>query len=267
MSSVGSHSASEKLCDRAQKDPGVLGTPFYVMERVAGRVMADGTLPGIPPDDRRRMYLEMARVLARLHRVRPAEVGLEDFGKPGNYFDRQFRRWAGQYQASTGARIAALDDLIAWLPAHMPSNDGDLAIAHGDFRLGNMMFAPSDPRIVAVLDWELSTLGHPLADLGFCVMPWMTSPSEYGGILGTDWQDGGIPTMEEFVAEYVAHARPTAPLKKFHIAFALFRFAVIFVGIADRARAGTAAAHGASDLAPLAERFARRACEYLSRER
>lgn len=246
-----------------EEDARILGTPFYVMERLEGRVFSDCTLPGIPPADRREMYLDMARTLARLHAVRPAEVGLGDFGKPGDYFARQIARWTRQYQQSDGPRIAALDRLIDWLPANMPADDGAVSIAHGDFRLGNLMFHPTEPRVVAVLDWELSTLGHPLADLGFCVMPWNSAPEEYGGILGTDWAEGGIPTQAEFVAEYHAHALPTAPLTAFHVAFAMFRFAVIFVGIADRARAGNAASEEAARLGPLAERFAIRACEVI----
>ncbi|MEW5420521.1 phosphotransferase family protein [Amorphus sp. 3PC139-8] len=238
-----------------------LGTPFYLMERLEGRVFSDCTLPSLTPEERRDIYLEMARTLARLHAVRPEAVGLQDFGRPGNYFERQIGRWSKQYQESTSPRIAALDELIAWLPSHMPPDDGAVSIAHGDFRLGNLMFHPSEPRVIAVLDWELSTLGHPLADLGFAVMPWHTSPDEYGGILGTEWAAAGIPSRDDFVAEYYAHARPTAPLTPFHVAFALFRFAVIFVGIADRARAGNAASEEAGSLAPLAERFAVRALE------
>jgi aminoglycoside phosphotransferase (APT) family kinase protein len=244
-----------------EEDPGVLGTPFYVMERLEGRVFADAALPCVAPETRREMYLDMARTLARLHAVRPEAVGLEEFGRPGNYFERQIARWTGQYRASPGPRIAALDRLAEWLPAHMPPDDGQVAIAHGDFRIGNLMFHATEPRVIGVLDWELSTLGHPLADLGFCVMPWHSAPDEYGGLLGTGWRDAGIPERDAFVAEYMAHARPTAPLAPFHVAFAMFRFAVIFVGIADRARAGSAASAEAATLGPLADRFARRALE------
>lgn len=244
-----------------EEDDSHLGTPFYVMERLEGRVFSDCSLPGLAPEERREIYLEMARTLARLHAVRPDAVGLADFGRPGSYFERQIGRWSKQYQESPGPRIDALDQLIEWLPAHLPPDDGAVSIAHGDYRLGNLMFHPSKPRVIAVLDWELSTLGHPLADLGFCVMPWHSSPDEYGGILGTDWEAGGIPTRDAFVAEYYAHARPTAPLLPFHVAFALFRFSVIFVGIADRARAGSAASKEAASLGPLADRFAIRALE------
>jgi len=247
-----------------EEDPAILGTPFYVMERLEGRVFDDTTLPGVTPEDRREMYLDMARVLARLHAVRPETVGLADFGKPGNYFARQIARWSAQYAASTGPRIAALDRLVDWLPANMPEDDGAVSIAHGDYRVGNLMWHPAEPRVTAVLDWELSTLGHPLADLGFCVIPWHSGPDEYRGLRGTDWRAGGIPDRDTFVAEYHAHARPTGPLLPFHIAFALFRFAVIFVGIADRARAGSAAGDDAAALGPLADRFANRAIEVIA---
>lgn len=247
-----------------ETDPSILGTPFYVMERLEGRIFSDCSLPGLAPDHRREMYFDMARVLARLHAVRPDHVGLSDFGKPGDYFQRQVARWGKQYRESPGRRIAALDFLTEWLPANLPENDGSVAIAHGDFRLGNMIWHPTQPRVVGVLDWELSTLGHPLADLGFCVIPWHSAPDEYGGIMGTGWQASGIPTQTEFVAEYFVHARPTAPLLPVHVAFALFRFAVIFHGIADRASAGNAASAEATRLGPLAERFASRACEVLT---
>lgn len=246
-----------------EEDETVLGTPFYIMERLDGRVFPDATLPGIAPQERREIYLAMARTLAQLHAVRPEQVGLGEFGRPGNYFERQIARWTKQYQDSTGPRISALDRLIEVLPGLMPVDDGAVSIAHGDFRLGNLMFHPTEPRVIGVLDWELSTLGHPLADLGYCVMPWRTGPDEYGGLLGTDWRGGGIPEEEEFVREYYAHALPTSPLLLFHVAFALFRFSVIFVGIADRSRTGNAASEDAASLGPLAERFAIRALEAL----
>ena len=247
-----------------EEDASILGTPFYVMERLDGRVFSDCTLPGMTPEDRREIYLDMARTLARLHAVRPDQVGLSDFGKPGNYFARQIARWSRQYAESNGPRIADLDRLVDWLPANMPADDGAVSIAHGDFRLGNLMFHPIEPRVIAVLDWELSTLGHPLADLGFCVMPWNASPEEYGGIMGTDWAGEGIPTQDEFMSAYMAHALPTSALQPFHIAFAMFRFAVIFVGIAERARTGSAASPEAASLGALAPRFAARAREVIA---
>jgi len=246
-----------------EEDTAILGTPFYVMERVEGRVFSDCTLPGLAPQEREEMYLDLARTLARLHALEPDVIGLSDFGRPGDYFERQINRWSRQYLSSSGARIPQIDLLVEWLPKNMPPDDGAVSIAHGDFRLGNMMFHPTQPRIIAVLDWELSTLGHPLADLGFCVIPWYSSPDEYGGLLGTDWRALGIPGHERVIEEYYRYARDTAKLEPIHVAFAMFRFAVIFHGIADRAQAGSANTQDAADLGPLAERFAIRACEVV----
>ena len=247
-----------------EEDASILGTPFYLMERLEGRVFSDCTLPGVSARDRREMYMDMARTMARMHALRPGQIGLQDYGRAGHYFERQIARWSKQYGDAGGPRIPALDALVAWMPENMPRDDGAVSIVHGDFRLGNMMFHPTEPKIIAVLDWELSTLGHPLADLGFCVMPWLSAPEEYGGILGTNWQEGGIPTLKEFVTQYYAHAVPTSPLTTFHMAFALFKFAAIFVGIADRARDGNAASAEAAGLGPLAERFALRARDVIA---
>jgi aminoglycoside phosphotransferase (APT) family kinase protein len=236
----------------------IAGTPFYLMERVDGRVFHDASLPGIEPADRRAIYLAMASTLARLHKIDPNAVGLGDFGRPGNYFERQIARWSKQWAESPTGDIPELDRLAGWLASNLPADDGQLSIAHGDFRLGNLLFHPSEPRVVAILDWELSTLGHPLADLGFCSMAWETTPDEYGGIRGLDLAALGIPMRADFLARYYAEALPTSRLLPFHIAFSLFRFAVIFVGIADRARSGNAAGDNAATLAPLAARFARR---------
>lgn len=249
-----------------EEDISILGTPFYVMERLEGRVFSDCSLPEVGPKDKKEMYLDVARTLARLHAVRPDAIGLTDFGRPGNYFERQLKRWTGQYEQSEGPRIKALDMLVKWFPENMPVDDGANAIAHGDFRIGNMMFHPTEPRVIAIFDWELSTLGHPLADLGYSTMPWHTVPEEYGGILGTSWHKDGIPTRDEFVLEYFSYALPTAPLTTFQMAFALFRFAVIFVGITDRARAGSANSENADQLGPLAERFALRAQELIKQD-
>jgi aminoglycoside phosphotransferase (APT) family kinase protein len=247
------------------EDSAVLGTPFYLMERVEGRVFSDCALAELTRDQRAPLFSAMAETLAGLHRIRPDEIGLSDYGRPSNYFERQITRWTRQWQQSFSPPIADLDRLVEWLPAHMPRDDGAVSIAHGDFRLGNLMFHPTEPRVVAILDWELSTLGHPLADLGFCCMPWYTAPDEYGGILGLDLEALGIPSEEAFVARYRAKARPTAPLQPFHVIFALFRFAVIFVGIADRARAGNAAGDNAEVIGPLARRFAARAMDLVQR--
>lgn len=243
------------------EDTDLLGTPFYLMERVEGRVFSDCALPDLPAPERRELYFGMAEAMAKLHAVRPDEIGLGDYGRPGNYFQRQIARWTKQWNESPSERIAALDELAQWLPDHLPNDDGATSIAHGDFRLGNMLFHPTEPKVVAILDWELSTLGHPLADLGFCCMPWHTTPTEYCGILGLHLAAQSLPTERQFIDTYYRNAIPTSRLERFHIAFALFRFAVIFVGIADRVRLGNAAAHNASSVGPLAERFAQRGLE------
>jgi aminoglycoside phosphotransferase (APT) family kinase protein len=242
------------LCE----DASVLGTPFYLMERVEGRVFADGALADADPGERRALWMGLADALAALHAVQPDQVGLGDYGRPGNYFERQISRWSRQWQASDHPPIPELDRLTAWLLAHQPQDDGRVSLAHGDFRMGNVLFHPSEPRVVAILDWELSTLGHPLADLGYCCMAWHISPDEYGGILGLDQAAQGLPSEADFVARYRQQAPGMARLTTFHKAFALFRFAVIWVGVADRVRAGNAAGADAGHNAGMAERLARR---------
>jgi aminoglycoside phosphotransferase (APT) family kinase protein len=244
-------------------DSEVIGTPFYIMERLEGRVFHDCALPGLTAAERRAIYLSMAETLAALHSVDPAGIGLEDFGRPGNYFQRQIARWSRQWAESPTKDIPELDALVAWLSAHLPPDDGRVAIAHGDFRLGNLIIHPSEPRVVGVLDWELSTIGHPLADLGFCCMPWHTAPDEYNGILGLDREALGVPREEEFVNHYFSHGTPDSGFGAFHRAFALFRFAVIFVGISDRGRAGTAAGHNAAAVSHLGRHFARRGLDVI----
>jgi len=245
-------------------DSDLLGTPFYLMERVEGRVLTDTSLSDLSAQDRRPMWLAVADAMAALHNIRPDDVGLGDFGRPGNYFERQIARWSKQYHSSPSERIAALDWLCDWLPANLPPDDGQVTLCHGDFRLGNMMFHPTKARVVAILDWELSTLGHPLADLGFCCMPWNTEPDLYYGLMGLNLSALSLPTEKEFVDRYMEKTGAKAPLLPFHKTFALFRFAVIFVGIADRARTGNAADPEAKKLAPLAARFAERALQIAS---
>ncbi len=242
-----------------EADAGVIGTPFYVMEKLEGRVFHDCALPGLARDERRAMYISMAETLSALHAVDPAAVGLGDFGRPGSYFARQLARWSRQWEESPTDDIPELDAVVAWLSEKLPPDDGRVSIAHGDYRLGNLMFHPIEPRVIGILDWELATLGDPLADLGFCCMTWHSSPDEYAGILGLDLDALGIPTQDAFVARYEGLPAPSGRLQPFHVVFALFRFAVIFVGIADRARAGTAADANAARTGRLAVNFARRA--------
>ena len=245
-------------------DSDVVGTPFYVMERVEGRVFQTCDLPGAAREDRRAMYESYAEVMARLHDVDWRAAGLEGFGRPGDYFARQIARWTKQWEAARFRDIPDLARLAAWLHANLPPDDGTSAICHGDYRIGNLMFHPTEPRVVAVLDWELSTIGHPLADLGYSVMGWRSLPSEYGGIRGLDLNALGIPAEAEHVAHYYASRRtPASPLQPFHVAFALFRFAVIFEGIAARARAGTAAAADAAEVGELSIAFARHGVETI----
>ncbi len=242
----------------------VVGTPFYVMDKLDGRVFAQYALPGVAPAQRRAMYESMAQTMARLHRVDPASVGLADFGKPGNYFARQVARWTRQWQSSRTRDNAALDTLIEWLPQHIPQGD-EAAICHGDLRMGNLMFHRTEPRVIAVLDWELSTLGHPLADVAFNCMAWRTLPREYGGLLGEDLDLLGIPREDEYLGWYYRHAGRATPVEPFHFAFAMFRFAVIFEGIAARAAAGNAAADNAREAGELGPAFARRALDIVEK--
>jgi aminoglycoside phosphotransferase (APT) family kinase protein len=243
-------------------DRGVIGTPFYVMERLDGRVFHDCTLPGVAPSERGRMYTAMAQTLAALRNVDPASIGLGDFGRPGGYFARQIVRWTKQWQMSRTREDADIDRLIDWLPRHIP-DDSIAAISHGDYRIGNLMFHPIEPRVIAILDWELSTLGHPLADLAHTCIAWNSAPDEYGGMEGLDLAALGIPTQREYEARYYAAARGDARLEPFHMAFAMFRWSVIFEGIAARAKAGNAAGDNATAVGALARVFARRGAGFI----
>jgi aminoglycoside phosphotransferase (APT) family kinase protein len=236
----------------------VVGTPFYLMERLDGRVFHDTALPSVTPEDRRAMYLAMAKTLAALHGFDWQAAGLADFGKPGNYYARQLRRWGGQWRETKTRDIPAIDRAIDWLEAHLDES-AETTIVHGDFRLGNLMFHPTQPRIVAVLDWELSTLGHPLSDVAFSCLPWHSTPEMYSGIVGLDRAALGIPTQAEYLDCYCKAAGRAEGPGRFHLAFSLFRFAVILDGIAARAKSGNAAAENAVAVGAMAESFALRA--------
>jgi aminoglycoside phosphotransferase (APT) family kinase protein len=258
------------LCE----DESVIGRAFYLMEYVQGRVFWDQSLPGLTPAQRGEIYDEMNRVIAALHSVDVAAAGLADYGKPGNDFDRQIGRWSKQYLASQTEAIEPMDHLLQWLPAHVPAGARDasqVSVVHGDFRLDNMIWHPTEPRVLAVLDWELSTLGHPLADFSYHCMAWHIPPGTFRGIGGLDLGALGIPPEREYVRRYCARTGrgdPDAVMAdwNFYLAYNLFRLASITQGIARRVLDGTAAsaqarATGAATrpLAEMAWAFARAA--------
>lgn len=258
------------LCE----DEAVIGRAFYVMEFVDGRVLWDQSLPGMTPAQRGEIYDEMNRVIAALHCVNPAAVGLADYGRPGNYFERQIARWSKQYQASITQPIEAMDRLIEWLPAHIPPRARDdrlVRIVHGDYRLDNLMFDATQPRVQAVLDWELSTLGHPLADFSYHCMAWHIPPGAFRGIGGLDLAALGIPSESDYIRRYCERTGLATPDElaadwNFYMAYNLFRIAAILQGIAKRVEAGTASSAqarasgaGARPMAELAWSFAQRA--------
>ena len=243
-------------------DRAVIGTPFYVMDKLEGRVLSNYALPGIAPAERRAYYFAMAETMARLHAVDWAAAGLADYGRPGNFFQRQIARWTRQWEASRTRDDAHIERLIEWLPANIPPGD-QTTIAHGDFRFGNLMFHPTEPRVIAVLDWELSTLGHPLADVAYNCMAWHTGADEFEGMRGIDLAAEGIPTQAEYVAHYRQAGGCAEPMTNFHMAFSLFRFAVILEGIAARAKSGSAAAQDAQQVGAQAAGFARRAAALI----
>jgi aminoglycoside phosphotransferase (APT) family kinase protein len=239
-------------------DRAVIGTPFYLMDRLEGRVMPDYALPQLPPAERRAHLLAMAEVAARLHAVDWAALGLADYGRPGNFFQRQVARWTRQWQSSRRAENPDIDRLVDWLPAHIPPGD-DTCIVHGDLRLGNLMFHPTEPRVIAVLDWELSTLGHPLADVAYSCMAWHMAPDQFHGLRGLDLKTLGLPAQAEVLAHYRRCSGRDEPVTEFHLAFSMFRFAVILEGVAARAREGNAASDDAHEVGALAASFARQA--------
>jgi aminoglycoside phosphotransferase (APT) family kinase protein len=216
-------------------DESVIGRAFFVMEFIEGRVLWDQSLPGMTPAERSAIYDELNRVIARLHTIDYAAIGLADYGKPGNYFARQIERWTRQYQASATEPIEAMDQLIAWLPQHIPAGEAT-SIVHGDFRLDNMIFHPTEPRILAVLDWELSTLGHPLADFSYHCMSWHIAPGQFRGIAGLDLEALGIPSQEQYIATYCARTGATIRPEdfNFYLAYNMFRLAGIMQGIMKR---------------------------------
>jgi len=238
------------------QDASLLGTEFFLMEFLDGRVYMDQSLPGLTPAERGAMYRDMNRVIAALHAVDYQAVGLGDYGKPGNYFARQIGRWSRQCEASTVPLPAAMRRLMEWLPLHIPADD-TTTLVHGDYRLDNLVFHPTEPRIIGVLDWELSTLGHPLADFSGHCMSWHIPPQLWRGIAGLDLQSLGIPTEADYLRMYVeATGRDPSRHWNFYLAYNLFRMAAILHGIAQRAASGTAAAADAVETGRKAEPLA-----------
>ncbi|MEL6374808.1 MAG: phosphotransferase [Pseudomonadota bacterium] len=238
-------------------DRDVIGTPFYLMERLQGRVFWHPTLPSLDREERRAIFMAMNETLARLHRVDWRAVGLESYGKPGDYFGRQIRRWSRQWDASRTRENAALDHLAAWLPAHIPEGD-ETCVCHGDYRLDNLMFHASEPRVIGILDWELSTLGHPLADLAYNCICYVTAPTIYKGLHGLDLDALNLPTMDEYVAAYCAHAGRDDGITAFHLAFSMFRLAAILEGVYARGKAGNASSEEALRVGALGTTLAER---------
>ena len=215
-------------------DPSIIGTPFYVMDHLEGRVFRDATLPGLSPGERAEVYDQLNLTLAKLHAVDFEAVGLGDYGRPGNYFERQIARWIRQYRGAESEPIPAMERLMEELPARIPS-DQSITIAHGDYRLENMMFDPVQPRLIAVLDWELSTIGHPLADLGYNGFLWHSHGQAWGSLDGVDFAASGIPTEAEYVDAYLKRTgRPAVEDWDFYLAFAIFRLASISQGVYRR---------------------------------
>lgn len=257
------------LCE----DESVIGRAFYLMEFMQGRVLWDQSLPGFSPAQRGEIYDEMNRVIAALHKVDFRSRGLGSYGKPGNYFERQIGRWSKQYVASITQPIPEMDHLMEWLPQNIPAMARDesmVSVVHGDFRLDNLMFDADQPKVIAVLDWELSTLGHPLADFSYHCMAWHIPPGSFRGIGGLNLPNLGIPSEAEYIARYCERTGIATPdqLKadwNFYMAYNMFRIAAILQGIAKRVETGTASsaqavssAAGARPLAQMAWAFAQR---------
>ncbi|MGZ5924917.1 MAG: phosphotransferase family protein [Rhizomicrobium sp.] len=216
------------------RDDSIIGTAFYVMDFLEGRIFRDATLPGLTRAERAAIYDELNATLAKLHQVDYVARGLSDFGRPDGYFERQIARWIKQYRGAESEHIPAMEQLIAELPALIPA-DKSVSIAHGDYRLENTMFHPTEPRLIAVLDWELCTIGHPLADIGYNCFLWHSEGQSWGSLLGVDFAASGIPTEKEYVAAYCRRTgRDHIDNWNFYLAFGVFRLASISQGVYRR---------------------------------
>jgi aminoglycoside phosphotransferase (APT) family kinase protein len=237
-------------------DNAVIGSAFYVMDYVPGRIFFDARLPGVEPDQRQAMFAAMNDVIADLHRVDWRAVGLEGFGRPGGFLARQIGRWTTQYRASEMQPIEAMDRLIEWLPANLPAAD-EISLVHGDYRMDNLIFHPTEPRVIAVLDWELATIGDPLADFGYHVSTWRITPELFRGLAGNDLRQLGIPSETEYVQAYCRKTgRQGIADWDYYVVFGIFRLAAILLGIRKRAAEGTAASQQAIDVGNRAPRVA-----------
>jgi aminoglycoside phosphotransferase (APT) family kinase protein len=249
-------------------DESIIGTQFYLMRFVEGRVFFDVSMPDLTRDERAAVYDSVNATLARLHSFDPQQLGLGNFGKPGNYFARQVSRWSRQYESARTQDVPEMDKLMAWLPGAVPPDDGRQSVIHGDFSFHNVLISRDEPRVAAVIDWELSTLGHPLGDLSYHLMDWYRPPGIdlRGTLRDIDLDALGIPTLERYVATYAERVGlGKVEILPFHRAFNLFRVAAILQGVAQRVAEGNAAASNARDVAalvrPLAEAAWREAQE------
>ena len=243
------------LCTDAE----VIGTPFFLMEHMDGRNVWDMRLPGLSGAGRAALYDDMSRVIAALHALDPVALGLADFGRQGGYFGRQIARWTAQYRATETDRIEAMEQLIAWLPEALPAGLDDTRLVHGDFRIDNLIFHPAEPRVIAVIDWELSTLGHPLADLAYHLMAWRLPPEAFRGLAGEDLGALGIPDEARYLAAYAArsgHAAVDPAQWEFAMVYNLFRVACIRQGVFRRALDGNASSERARDAGSRAREMA-----------
>jgi aminoglycoside phosphotransferase (APT) family kinase protein len=244
MSALGQHGIPVPAMRLLVDDESIIGRAFFVMDYVEGRIFWEQSLPGCTPVERTEIYDEMNRVIARLHSVDIDRAGLSDFGKTGNYFARQIGRWSKQYRASETESIDAMNRLIEWLPLNIPGGD-ETTVVHGDYRMDNLIFDPTEPRIIAVLDWELSTLGHPLADFSYHCMSWHIPPGAFRGIAGLDHIALGIPTESEYVERYKQRTGRTIANWNFYLAYNLFRIAAILQGVYKRSTEGIASSDNA----------------------
>jgi aminoglycoside phosphotransferase (APT) family kinase protein len=253
------------LCE----EDSVIGTTFFVMEFVEGRIFWDLDLPGLDVDERAAIYDNVNETIARLHNTDYSAIGLDDYGKPGNYFSRQISRWSGQYRASETGVVKAMDALIEWLPENIP-DDESASIVHGDYRLDNMIVHPTEPRVIAVLDWELSTIGHPLADFTYHLMTWQMPRIGIGsvGLAGKNLKELGIPDEDAYLRQYCRRTGRDdgIPDRNFYSAFNFFRLTAILQGIAGRVRDGTAASAHAAEAVKAVEPLAEMGWRYANQK-